>query len=62
MSKIRKRDFVKRNFTARRDLNRHTDIFKDLKHSVKGGRHGEKVELEQELEEQLAEEDDGEHI
>lgn len=63
MSKIRKRDFKKRNFAARQDINRHADVFKDRKHSVKGGRHGEKVELEQELENELVNEDeDGEYI
>jgi len=51
MSKIRKRDYklTKRNFTAKRDLNRHADVFKSRKHEPKGGRHGEKVKLEKEL-------------
>ena len=50
MSKIRKRDYIKRNFTARKDLNRHADVFKDKKHSPKGGRHGEKDRLKKEIE------------
>lgn len=58
MSKIRKRDFKKkRNFTARRDINRHVDVFKQRKREPKGGRHGQKVEVERQLEEELEQEE-----
>ena len=51
MSKLRKRDYnqlKKRN--PSRQLNQRADVFKDKKREPKGGRHGEKVDLEQELE------------
>lgn len=51
MSKIRKRDFKKRNWTARQEINQRADVFRDRKHEPKGGKHGQRVELQREIEE-----------
>jgi hypothetical protein len=54
MSKIPKREYKirHRNHFAKQ-LNQRADVFKDKKREPKGGRHGEKVQVEHELEEEL---------